>query len=124
MWIRVIQVEALSKLGYEMKQELHEMISVDGLTKRFGSITGVDNISFSVPDGEIFGFLGPNGAGKTTTIRMLTGLLTPDAGEISIGGINLQKRPIAAKMQTTLRTVIDPSRTTTAERRCAGSANL
>jgi ABC-2 type transport system ATP-binding protein len=46
-----------------------------------------------------FGFLGPNGAGKTTTIRMLTGLLTPDAGDILIGGVNLQKRPIAAKMQ-------------------------
>jgi ABC-2 type transport system ATP-binding protein len=82
-----------------MKQERYEVIAVDGLIKRFGAITAVDNISFSVPDGEIFGFLGPNGAGKTTTIRMLTGLLTPDAGEISIGGVNLQKRPIAAKMQ-------------------------
>ena len=82
-----------------MKQERNEMIAVDGLIKRFGAITAVDNISFSVPDGEIFGFLGPNGAGKTTTIRMLTGLLTPDAGEILIGGVNLQKRPIAAKMQ-------------------------
>ena len=78
---------------------MNEVIAVDGLIKRFGAITAVDNISFSVPDGEIFGFLGPNGAGKTTTIRMLTGLLTPDAGEISIGGVNLQKHPIAAKMQ-------------------------
>src|SRR5674536_393418 len=82
-----------------MKQERYEVIAVDGFIKRFGAITAVDNISFSVPDGEIFGFLGPNGAGKTTTIRMLTGLLTPDAGEILIGGVNLQKRPIAAKMQ-------------------------
>jgi ABC-2 type transport system ATP-binding protein len=82
-----------------MKLENDEVIAVDGLTKRFGAITAVDTISFSVLDGELFGFLGPNGAGKTTTIRMLTGLLTPDAGEISIGGVNMQKRPIAAKMQ-------------------------
>ncbi|MGZ5539947.1 MAG: ABC transporter ATP-binding protein [Halobacteriota archaeon] len=82
-----------------MKLKNDEVISVDGLTKRFGAITAVDTISFSVPDGELFGFLGPNGAGKTTTIRMLTGLLTPDAGDILIGGVNLQKRPIAAKMQ-------------------------
>jgi len=82
-----------------MKQERNAVITVNGLTKRFGAITAVNNISFSVPDGELFGFLGPNGAGKTTTIRMLTGLLTPDAGDISIGGINLHKLPIAAKMQ-------------------------
>jgi ABC-2 type transport system ATP-binding protein len=82
-----------------MKLKNDEVISVDGLTKRFGAITAVDTISFSVLDGELFGFLGPNGAGKTTTIRMLTGLLTPDVGDILIGGVNLQKRPIAAKMQ-------------------------
>ena len=82
-----------------MKQERHEVIAVNGLAKRFGAITAVDDISFSVPEGELFGFLGPNGAGKTTTIRMLTGILTPDAGEIRIGGIDIQKHPIAAKMQ-------------------------
>jgi ABC-2 type transport system ATP-binding protein len=82
-----------------MKLKNDEVISVDGLTKRFGAITAVDTISFSVLDDELFGFLGPNGAGKTTTIRMLTGLLTPDVGDILIGGVNLQKRPIAAKMQ-------------------------
>ena len=74
-----------------MEQERDEVIAVNGLTKRFGAITAVDDISFSVPEGELFGFLGPNGAGKTTTIRMLTGLLTPDAGHISIGGIDVQK---------------------------------
>lgn len=82
-----------------MQPERNAVIAVNGLTKRFGAITAVDDISFSVPEGELFGFLGPNGAGKTTMIRMLTGLLTPDAGDISIGGISLQKRPIAAKMQ-------------------------
>ena len=82
-----------------MKQDHHKVIAVKGLTKRFGAIIAVDDISFSVPEGELFGFLGPNGAGKTTTIRMLTGLLTPDAGHISIGGIDVQKDPIGAKMQ-------------------------
>ena len=82
-----------------MKQKHHGVIAVNGLAKRFGAITAVDDISFAVPEGELFGFLGPNGAGKTTTIRMLTGILTPDAGEIRIGGIDIQKDPIAAKMQ-------------------------
>jgi ABC-2 type transport system ATP-binding protein len=82
-----------------MKQERNEVISVSGLAKQFGTVTAVNDISFSVPEGELFGFLGPNGAGKTTTIRMLTGILTPDTGEVSIGGIDIQKHPIAAKMQ-------------------------
>jgi ABC-2 type transport system ATP-binding protein len=69
-----------------MKQERKEVIAVNGLTKRFGTIAIVDNISFSVPNGEIFGFLGPNGAGKTITIRMLTDLLTLNPADISIGG--------------------------------------
>ena len=80
-----------------MERERDEVIAVNGLTKRFGAITAVDDISFAVPEGELFGFLGPNGAGKTTTIRMLTGILTPDAGEVSIAGIDIQKHPIAAK---------------------------
>ncbi len=82
-----------------MKQEHNEVISASGLAKQFGAVTAVKDISFSVPEGELFGFLGPNGAGKTTTIRMLTGILTPDVGEVSIGGIDIQKHPIAAKMQ-------------------------
>jgi ABC-2 type transport system ATP-binding protein len=82
-----------------MEQQRNAVITVNGLTKRFGAITAVDDISFTVPEGELFGFLGPNGAGKTTTIRMLTGILTPDAGDVSICGIDIQKHPIAAKMQ-------------------------
>jgi ABC-2 type transport system ATP-binding protein len=62
------------------------VIEVSGLTKRFGGFTAVDNISFSVREGEIFGFLGPNGAGKTTTIKMLTTLLRPTAGRIRLSG--------------------------------------
>ena len=56
------------------------VIDVQGLTKRFGSKTAVDGVSMTLERGEIVGFLGPNGSGKTTTIRMICGLLTPDAG--------------------------------------------
>lgn len=56
------------------------VIDVEGLTKRFGALTAVDNLSLRVPRGAIYGFLGPNGSGKTTTIRMVCGLLKPDAG--------------------------------------------
>jgi len=61
-------------------------ISVRGLTKRFGPVTAVDDLTFDVPAGRITGFLGPNGAGKTTTLRMALGLITPTAGEALIGG--------------------------------------
>jgi ABC-type multidrug transport system ATPase subunit len=62
------------------------IISVNNLTKYYGSALGVQNINFTVSQGEIFGFLGPNGAGKTTTIRMLLDLLRPSSGEINIFG--------------------------------------
>lgn len=63
-----------------------DIISVTGLTKRYGDFVAVDSISFSVQPGEIFAFLGPNGAGKTTTIKMLTTLLHPTAGKLSLNG--------------------------------------
>src|SRR2546429_8142636 len=62
------------------------MIEVDRLTKRFGTFTAVDHVSFSVGKGSIFGFLGPNGSGKTTLIRMLCGILEPSDGTARIGG--------------------------------------
>jgi ABC-2 type transport system ATP-binding protein len=62
------------------------MIEVDGLTKRFGRVTAVRELSFSVPAGTITGFLGPNGAGKTTTLRSLLGLVYPDSGTVTIDG--------------------------------------
>ncbi len=65
------------------------VIEVRNLVKRFGLFTAVDNITFSVPRGEIFGFLGPNGAGKTTTIRMLLGLLRPTSGRASVLGFDV-----------------------------------
>ncbi|HTE48735.1 MAG TPA: ATP-binding cassette domain-containing protein [Candidatus Paceibacterota bacterium] len=66
------------------------IIEVNNLTKRFGNLAAVDNISFSVEEGEIFAFLGPNGAGKTTTIKMLTTLLNPTEGEMKVNGFNLR----------------------------------
>ena len=61
-------------------------IQIQGLVKRYGPVTAVDNLSFEVQPGTITGFLGPNGAGKTTTLRMLLGLVTPDAGSATING--------------------------------------
>lgn len=67
------------------------VIETDGLTKRFGSFTAVDRISFSVKAGEIFGFLGANGAGKTTAMRMLCGLSTPTAGQAMVAGFDVYR---------------------------------
>jgi ABC-2 type transport system ATP-binding protein len=72
-------------------------IVVLDLVKRFGDVTAVNNVSFSVFSGEVFGFLGPNGAGKTTTINMLTGLARPQSGEIHVGGIDCTRNPKAAQ---------------------------
>ena len=72
-------------------------LDVRGLTRRFGSFTAVDAISFSVARGEVFGFLGANGAGKTTAIRMLIGLLAPSAGEARVAGFDVAREPDAIK---------------------------
>ena len=64
-------------------------VEVTGLTKKFGEFTAVDNVSFDVPDGEIFGYLGPNGAGKTTLMRMLTTLVIPTGGSAKIAGFDV-----------------------------------
>jgi len=82
-----------------MKKENNNAIEADVLTKRFGNVTAVNQVTFRVNKGEIFGFLGPNGAGKTTTIRVLTGLLTPDSGNVFIDGVNIKRNPIKAKMK-------------------------
>jgi ABC-2 type transport system ATP-binding protein len=74
-------------------------IEAHNLKKSFGPFTAVDDVSITVKEGDIFGFLGQNGAGKTTTIRMLTGVLTPDAGTVQIGGINILNDPLEAKMK-------------------------
>jgi ABC-2 type transport system ATP-binding protein len=73
------------------------VIEVAGLTKRYGEVLAVDDISFDVGKGELFGFLGPNGAGKTTTINVLTGLARLDGGTIRIGGIDCTHNPKAGQ---------------------------
>ena len=65
---------------------MNNAIRLDGVTKRFGVHTAVDHLSLDVPGGTIYGFLGPNGAGKTTTLRMITGILTPDSGSLTVLG--------------------------------------
>ncbi len=72
-------------------------IEVNNLTKHFDDFTAVDHLDFEVKNGEIFGFLGPNGAGKTTTVRMLTGIIKPDLGQVSIMGHDIRQDPIKAK---------------------------
>jgi len=73
------------------------LIELEGVTKRFGEKVAVDNLTLSVPGGELFAFLGPNGAGKTTTIKMLAGLLKPTSGRIAIAGHNLDGESLEAK---------------------------
>lgn len=73
------------------------MIEMSGLTKRFGDLIAVDDISFSLQRGEVLGFLGPNGAGKSTTMKMLTGFLHPDGGTASICGFDVVDDPLRAQ---------------------------
>jgi ABC-2 type transport system ATP-binding protein len=73
------------------------MIQLKNVTKKFGDLTAVDNLTLTVTKGEFFGFLGPNGAGKTTTIKMIVGLFAPTAGDININGFDIIKQPMEAK---------------------------
>ncbi|MCY3736461.1 MAG: ATP-binding cassette domain-containing protein [Gemmatimonadaceae bacterium] len=73
------------------------MISVEGLSKRFGEVTAVDGVTFEARDGEVTGLLGPNGAGKTTTLRMLYGLMRPDGGRIAVDAVDAAADPAGAR---------------------------
>lgn len=73
-------------------QDKANAITARGLTRRFGSLTAVDNIDLNIPQGSIYGFLGPNGSGKSTTIRMLCGLLTPSSGEVVTLGLDIPRQ--------------------------------
>ncbi|MET0343319.1 MAG: ATP-binding cassette domain-containing protein [Polyangiales bacterium] len=73
------------------------MIEVRNLTKQYGERVAVRDLSFDVAPGEVVGFLGPNGAGKSTTLRMLTGFLTPSAGEVKVAGFDAQRDPLEVK---------------------------
>jgi ABC-2 type transport system ATP-binding protein len=72
-------------------------ITIDGLTKRFAGTTAVDGLRFTVETGEVFGLVGPDGAGKTTTMRMLAGVMTPDAGSATVAGCDVVHDPEAVK---------------------------
>ncbi|HVS73549.1 MAG TPA: ABC transporter ATP-binding protein [Chthoniobacteraceae bacterium] len=73
------------------------MIQVDRLTKIFGAQIAVDNLSFSIPTGQIVGFLGPNGAGKSTTLKMLAGMLEPTSGTATLCGFDIRTQPLEVK---------------------------
>jgi len=79
------------------------MIELTNVSKSYnkGKVKAVDDLTLTVRPGEIFGFLGPNGAGKTTTIKMIVGLLRPDAGRVAVEGHDVEKEPLAAKQVTT-----------------------
>ena len=79
------------------KRGVHPLIEVKHLTKRYGKHTAVDDISFTVQDGCIYGLLGPNGAGKSTTMNMITGYLAPTGGTVAIDGHDVQEEPKEAK---------------------------
>jgi ABC-type multidrug transport system ATPase subunit len=76
---------------------MNAAIEINGLTKRFGDFTAVNGVSFSVENGEIFGFLGPNGSGKSTIIRMLCGLITPTSGTARVAGFDILKQTDAIR---------------------------
>lgn len=77
-----------------------DCIEVSGLSKHFGPIRAVDNVSFRVERGEVFGFLGPNGAGKSTTMKMITGFTIPTSGTVSVLGHDVLKSPMEVKART------------------------
>ena len=72
-------------------------IETEGLTRRFGDFTAVDNVTLKIPKGQLYGFLGLNGAGKTTTIRMLTTLLPPSRGTAKLWGYDVVKEALAVR---------------------------
>lgn len=76
------------------------MIEINNVSKSYnGTVMAVDNLTITIPDGEIIGFIGPNGAGKTTTLKMITGISKQDAGSITINGIDIRENALEAKKQ-------------------------
>lgn len=82
-----------------MARKDHDALEISSVSKHFGSFTAVKKVSLTVPSGQIYSLIGPNGAGKSTLIKMITGLLKPDAGSIKIFGSDIVLQPLAAKQQ-------------------------
>lgn len=78
---------------------MNSLVRTEKLYKEFEGVKAVDGVDFEVEEGEVFGFLGPNGAGKTTTVRMITGVLEPDSGEVWVNGESVLENPVKAKKQ-------------------------
>ncbi|MEI6424212.1 MAG: ABC transporter ATP-binding protein, partial [Lentisphaerota bacterium] len=87
----------ISSIINSVHSGIQSVVEAEGLTKYFGDFKAADNISFSIPQGRIFGLLGPNGAGKSTTFKMMCGLLKPSGGKATINGIDLQHAPSKAR---------------------------
>jgi ABC-2 type transport system ATP-binding protein len=95
-----VEESVLQRYGHNVEGSRHEVVvEVSQLTRKFGSFTATDNVSFAVKRGEIFGLLGPNGAGKSTTFRMLCGLLRPSSGTARVMGIDLQHSASRARQR-------------------------
>jgi ABC-2 type transport system ATP-binding protein len=88
--------------------DVHEVLAVENLTKRYGELLAVDDVSFRVRQNEVVGLLGPNGAGKTTTISMLLGVLQPTSGRIAISGMDLSRDRKAALRKANFSAVYAP----------------
>src|SRR5712691_12576557 len=98
VWKSPVPNDSLTTQG-----EQPPVVSARRLTRKFGSKTAVENVSFDIYKGEIFGFLGPNGAGKTTTVKMLTTLLRPTSGSANVCGYDISKE--AAKVRNSIGVV-------------------
>src|SRR5246500_2746731 len=92
-----MQVASSQQQSAATAPEQTPLIQIEGLTKRFGTFTAVDNVSFNVRRGEVLGFLGPSGAGKSTTMRMLAGFMIPTAGTARICGHDVQTDGVEAR---------------------------
>src|SRR5262245_41948213 len=75
------------------------LVQIEQVSHRFGAVTSLHELQLEIRKGEVFGLLGPNGAGKTTALRILCGLLAPDAGRVLIGGIDIHAQPLLARRQ-------------------------